>query len=194
MLTIILHNSFSECAPPGLCSTVQQTPSSSEQTACRETASLGNAHTQQQTALKNRKHRLFITQQRTKTAFGFFIFWVTMAERIWFISKKQQSSLLTDVLPVSYRYFRGAGDICSATHRWHKHICCGQEGPAEWRRHQDTGGSEQAEAAGEASAHPVRIRLHKHKPSQRTRMRFSELWQHNMAFVFKRSAAEMLKI
>lgn len=106
---MILHNNVSERVPQGLCSTVQHTPSSSVQTACRETESLGNAHTRQQTALKNGKHVLFITHQRPEIEFGFFIFWVTMAEMIWCISTRQQSE--------------------------HSRICCGQEGPGHRRVH-----------------------------------------------------------
>lgn len=77
-----LQNNFAECVPQDPCSTAQHTPSSSVQTACRETVSLGNAHTWQQTALKNRKHVLFSTHQRPKTALGFFVVWVMTAEII----------------------------------------------------------------------------------------------------------------
>lgn len=71
---MIVQNSFPEFVPRGLCSTVPHTPSSNVQTACRETVSLGNARTRQQTALKHRKHVLFIPLQRPKLAFGFLIF------------------------------------------------------------------------------------------------------------------------
>lgn len=54
-IEMILQSNFSDRVPQGLCSTVRHTPSSSVQTTCRETASLGNAHRQQQTALKEKK-------------------------------------------------------------------------------------------------------------------------------------------
>lgn len=63
VVEMLVGSSWSEGVPQGPCSTGQQTPSSSVRTACRETASLGNAHTRQQTALKNTQHVLFITQQ-----------------------------------------------------------------------------------------------------------------------------------
>lgn len=95
MVEMLVGSSWSEGVPQGLCSTGQQTPSSSVQTACRETASLGNAHTRQQTALKNTQHVSFITQQSQNSLCSLGL--LTMAGIIWCIPTEQQSSFLADV-------------------------------------------------------------------------------------------------
>lgn len=95
VMEMLVGSSWSEGVPQGLCSTGQQTPSSSVQTACRETASLGNAHTQQQTALKNTQHVSFITQHSQNSLCSLGL--LTMAEIIWCIPTEQQLSFLADV-------------------------------------------------------------------------------------------------